>query len=216
MATPSRDERIAAIAALNDPLGRKLYDAVSVRGDVMDRDDAAATTGIPRSTAAFHLEKLVGAGLLSIAFRRSERSGPGSGRPAKVYAISELETAVAIPDRRYDLVGDLLASAIERSSATGEVVRESLTTVALERGRELAEGATDALGLLADLGYEPIKRGGDVVLTNCPFHRLAQNHTKLICDANVALVTGAVGAGHVVRFDPARGRCCVSLATATQ
>jgi len=216
MATPSRDERIAAIAALNDPLGRKLYDAVSGHGDAMGRDDAAAATGIPRSTAAFHLEKLVDAGLLSLAFRRSERSGPGSGRPAKVYAISEVETAVAIPDRRYDLVGDLLASAIESASATGEAVRESLTTIAVERGRELAEGAGDVLGLLADLGYEPIEREGDVVLTNCPFHRLAQDHTQLICEANLALVTGAAGAGHVVRFDPAQGRCCVTLATATQ
>jgi predicted ArsR family transcriptional regulator len=216
MATSTRAARIAAIAALNDPRGRRLYDAVSARGEAMSRDDAAAATGIPRSTAAFHLEKLVEAGLLSLAFRPSGRGGPGSGRPAKVYAISEVDTAVAIPDRRYDLVGDLLASAIERSGETGEAVRESLTTVAVDRGHELAEGAGDVLELLADLGYEPVEREGEVILSNCPFHRLAQDHTELICHANLALVTAAAGAGHVVRFDPAQGRCCVTLATAAQ
>lgn len=216
MASPSRDARIAAIAALNDPLGRRLYDVVSAHGQAMGRDDAALATGIPRSTATFHLERLVEAGLLSVAFRQSARGGPGSGRPAKVYAISEVETAVAIPDRRYDLVGDLLASAIERSGETGEGVRESLTTVAVARGQQLADGAGDVLELLADLGYEPLEREGEVILGNCPFHRLAQDHTELVCQANVAFVEGAAGASHTVRFDPAQGRCCVTLSSATQ
>lgn len=216
MAISPRDERIAAIAALNDPLGRRLYDAISAHDRAMGRDEASAATGIPKSTTAFHLERLVDAGLLSTAFRAPERRGPGSGRPAKVYAVSQLETAVAVPDRHYDLAADLLASAIERCGVTGEPVREALAEIAHERGRELAAGTTDVIVLLKDLGYAPVTREGETVLGNCPFHRLAQDHTELVCDTNVALITGAAGEGHVARFDPAPGRCCVTLRATAQ
>ena len=50
------------------------------------REQTAADTGIPLHTARFHLERLVDEGLLATEFRRlSGRSGPGAGRPAKLY-----------------------------------------------------------------------------------------------------------------------------------
>lgn len=51
----------------------------------MSRAEAADAVGVARTLAAFHLGKLVDAGLLEVAHRRlTGRSGPGAGRPAKV------------------------------------------------------------------------------------------------------------------------------------
>ena len=55
-----------------------------------------------------------------------------------------------------------------------------------------------------------------LLLRNCPFHRLARNHTQTICGANVALLQGAAeGAGERERrvaFEPRDdGYCCVHV-----
>ena len=51
-------------------------------------------------------------------------------------------------------------------------------------------------------------------LANCPFHALAQSHTDLVCQMNLALVDALVDEiGDVdAHLDPAEGRCCVTLA----
>ena len=56
----------------------------------MGRDQAAQGVGVPTHTAKFHLDRLVDEGLLEVEFRRlSGRTGPGSGRPAKLYRRSD-------------------------------------------------------------------------------------------------------------------------------
>ena len=72
---------------------------------------------MPRHTAKFHLDKLVEQGLLDVEFQRlSGRRGPGAGRPTKLYRRSGRELSVTLPARRYDLAGQLLASAIDDST----------------------------------------------------------------------------------------------------
>ena len=94
---------------------------------------------------AFHLDKLVDEGLLDVVFeRRSGRSGPGAGRPSKLYRRAECDVAVSFPERRYDLAGGLLAAAMEEAQATGEPPREALARQAFERGRELGRQAREA------------------------------------------------------------------------
>ena len=52
----------------------------------VDGNEAAASVGISRALAAFHLDRLVKDGLLIPEYRRlSGRTGPGAGRPAKLY-----------------------------------------------------------------------------------------------------------------------------------
>jgi predicted ArsR family transcriptional regulator len=54
--------------------------------DPVGRDAVAARVGVGRTLAAFHLDKLAAAGLLTISFARPPgRTGPGAGRPAKLY-----------------------------------------------------------------------------------------------------------------------------------
>lgn len=214
----SRSDDISAIASLSDPLRRALFDLVSQSATPMGRDEAAEALGVPRGTVAFHLERLARCGLLDTGFqRRTGRTGPGAGRPAKLYRRAVNEIVVSVPDRHYVLAGELLVSAIEQSDRTGEPARESLARVSEEHGRALGTSAGSLDAVLQSTGYEPVDDGdGGLLLHNCPFHQLAKSHTETICAANLALLEGvAEGAGErarKVQFAPKDGYCCVRIA----
>src|SRR6476661_7673579 len=140
-----RTAKVSAVAALAEPTRRRLYDHVVRQPAPVSRDEAAAATDDPRATVAFHLDKLVDEGLLDVVFeRRTGRTGPGAGRPAKLYRRAECDVAVSLPERRYDLVGGLLAGALEEAQSTGEPPRDALARRAFARGRELGRAARDA------------------------------------------------------------------------
>ena len=209
----------AAAGAATEPTARALFDVVSRSATPMGRDAAASALGIPRATAAFHLDRLVDAGLLTTEFRRlSGRTGPGAGRPAKLYQRAGLEVAVSLPERRYDLAGDLLSTAIEEAGS--DPIAEAIERVAGRRGRGIGADAGTLDAALEAIGYEPVEEQGTTRLYNCPFHRLATSHTETICRLNVALVQGmAEGCGddpERVLFAPGSGRCCVRIEPAGQ
>lgn len=226
-----REARVSEVAALDQPARRDLYALLIERHDWITRDEAAEASGLPRSVAAFHLDKLVEAGLLETRFERPPgRSGPGAGRPAKKYRRADREVAVSLPDRRYDLAGALLADAVADAAATGRPVHDALAEAARSAGRDMgvavrAEVAPSRSGAavragavraLERLGYEPHVRGRDVVLANCPFHALAARHRDLVCGMNLELISGlADGLGAeerlAPRLEPAEGMCCVRL-----
>ncbi|WP_197410547.1 helix-turn-helix domain-containing protein [Arthrobacter sp. EPSL27] len=211
------NRRIAAVASLGDENRRKLFDVVAAAGCAVSRDEAAAATGLPRSTASFQLDRLVQDGLLSVEFRKlGGRGGPGSGRPAKLYLAAVPEVAASVPDRNYDLAAELLVSAIEDSAAGAGSAREALLRTAFARGQAAARARGEAAGqagpapdagesfaaLLSAEGYRPAADGeGGLVLLNCPFHRIAQGHTDVVCAMNGAFLGGAAaGCG----MDPGR------------
>src|SRR6188474_2167485 len=135
------EQRIAAIAALDQPLRRDLYRLLASTPAWTTRDEAAAALGIPRSVAAFHLDKLADAGVVAVRFERvGGRTGPGAGRPSKLYRPTQEEVAASVPDRHYDLAGSLLASAVAESANTGAPVRDCLRAAARASGREIGEG----------------------------------------------------------------------------
>src|SRR6476660_551500 len=103
--------RVAAIASLGDEKRRQLFQLVASWDGAVGRDDAADTLGLPRSTASFHLDKLVQDGLLAVEFHKAAgKAGPGSGRPAKMYRPAASEVSASVPDRNSDLAGELLAA----------------------------------------------------------------------------------------------------------
>ncbi|HET7328220.1 MAG TPA: helix-turn-helix domain-containing protein [Nocardioidaceae bacterium] len=217
-------ERLAAVSALAEPVRRSLFDLVARSTTPVTRDTAAEELGLARSTAAFHLERLAEEGLVDVEFQRlTGRTGPGSGRPAKVYRQVDHEVGVSVPDRRYDLAGELLATAVEESAATDVPVREVLMRLAREEGRALGAATGSLSGVLAECGFEPrVDSDGGVQLTNCPFHRLAQRHPGTVCGLNVELLRGAAEAADEpadprdVVLDPAPGRCCVRILAAAR
>ena len=102
-------ERVAGVAALADPIRRDLYLYVSDQPAPVSRDQASDALGIARHTAKFHLDKLAEEGLLDTSYKRlTERRGPGAGRPTKLYARSSRQLSVILPERHYDLAGQLL------------------------------------------------------------------------------------------------------------
>jgi len=210
---------ISSIAALDDPLRLRLYDYVCGQDHEVSRDEAAAATGMQRAMAAFHLDKLAAAGLLAVTFRRpAGRSGPGAGRPAKLYRRSDAEHQVSVPPRNYHAAAEILAEVAEVTGAEPAVQR-----VARRRGSQAgrAARAADPAASAADLvaaslaaqGYQPYLDGTVIRLRNCPFHVLADQHPPLICGMNLALIQGLLAeaaAGRLAaRLDPQPGDCCV-------
>src|SRR5687768_1454271 len=128
-------DRVGALAALDDPARRAMFDLVARSGTAVSRDAAAEALGVSRRVAAFHLDRLAEQGLLAVEYRRPPgRTGPGAGRPAKLYRRAEGEVAVSVPERHYDVVGGLLAAAVSESIETGAPVREVLDRTAYEAG----------------------------------------------------------------------------------
>jgi len=213
----ARDAQLSAVAALDEPTRRRLYDYVVRQPAPVSRDDAAAALQLPRATAAFHLERLADEGLLDVA-----------GRPAKLYHRSPNPISVSLPDRQYELAGLLLATALEEADRTGQSPRAVLERRARNLGRQLGEDAragNDTTGerqalirALEAHGFEPRAADPDIVLANCPFHSLAKQHTSLVCGMNLRLLTGLLdglaATGYTARLDPTPDHCCVRLAHA--
>jgi predicted ArsR family transcriptional regulator len=224
------EQSIGPLAALSDDLRRRLYLHVRNQAHSVSREEAAGAVGISRKLAAFHLDKLVEQGLLVYDYQRPPgRSGPGAGRPAKVYRPSDVEIEVSIPERRYDLMGTLLADAIRTESPAMPPVAHAVAT-AREAGRSLGEavrqqrrlrppGAERALAVAADVleahGFEPYRERGELRLRNCPFHALSRHAPELVCAMNHAFIDGLVrGIGNEsleVALEPKPGQCCVTL-----
>jgi predicted ArsR family transcriptional regulator len=216
---------VAGIAALADPLRRRLYRYVARSADAVGREQVAEATGVAVHTAKFHLDRLVDEGLLDVEFRRlTGRSGPGAGRPAKLYRRADRDFAVSLPERHYDLLSEVLAAAAAASVEQRVPIDEVAPAVARRRGREIGTehaGATadrpleQVADTLDELGYEPRVEGAGVVLENCPFDRVAREHTALVCGLNVDFVQGVVEGlgcrGVTASLEPAPGRCCVSV-----
>jgi predicted ArsR family transcriptional regulator len=211
-------EQLAAICSLEDPNRRRLYGYIISQSKPVTRDEAAEALGLDRSVAAYHLDKLVGHGLLTASFARPPgRAGPGAGRPAKRYEPSDVELAATVPFRDYHLAAELLARAAKDDDSG--VVRAALEVAAANFGRELTEASTsdELTDVLDEHGYGPWDDRGTLRLRNCPFHRLAQRHTELICGMNLALLAEAARAISDDReavLDPAPGRCCVAFVPA--
>jgi predicted ArsR family transcriptional regulator len=216
MSTDAQRGRVSALALASDPAREALFHYAVRVARPFSRDEAADSVGVPRSTAAFHLDKLAALGALGIEFRRrSEKVGPGAGRPAKFYRALVDEISASIPERHYDLAAEILSATVELSMETGESIAEALSAVATERGRTIG-GAAPSLGeALEASGYEPEPEGAEITLTNCPFHHLATSHTSTICSMNHALLRGVVeGVGEDpdrAEFAPAAAHCCVRI-----
>jgi predicted ArsR family transcriptional regulator len=224
---PSTESQLAATALLAEPVRRTLYLFVVRQAEAVSRDQAAEAAGIERSLAAFHLDKLVEAGLLEATYRRLHgRTGPGAGRPSKLYRRSAVEIDVNVPERRYQLLAQLLAGAV---GSSGEATT-ALAAAARQLGESLGTEARTEAGprpdreqLLASaervldrMGFQPFREdAGTIRMRNCPFDALAKDHRDLVCRMNVELMDGVLGGlrtkGIEASLEPQAQTCCVAL-----
>ncbi|MER6142473.1 helix-turn-helix domain-containing protein [Streptomyces sparsogenes] len=220
---------IDSVSVLSEDSRRRMFTFIRRARRAVTRDEAAASVGISRKLAAFHLDKLVDAGLL-----RTRYETPGGirkvGRRPKVYEPTDAQITVSIPDRRHELLADLLLDAVLTEGADESAAQAALRT-AEQRGRRMGEAARDEarpgrLGpergltvcehLLDECGYEPVRETPTRLrLRNCPFHPLAAKAPDLVCGMNHAFLSGYLNglevSGVQAVLAPEPGECCVRL-----
>ncbi|MGH8995564.1 MAG: hypothetical protein ACRDYB_05980 [Acidimicrobiales bacterium] len=121
----------------------------------------------------------------------------------------------------------MLAEAVEAATEDPGDLEASLCRAARRNGTEIgAEARRDdatpeeamqrLAGVLERYGYEPGTDAAWMVLLNCPFHALVEEHRQLTCSMNhqVLAAAAACAAGlseSTACLDPAPDRCCVRL-----
>jgi predicted ArsR family transcriptional regulator len=223
------DARIRAVAALEDETRARIFALVRASIGAVSRKDVAAALGISPKRAAFHLDTLEERGLVRTHFARPDgRSGPGAGRPSKMYEATSDVIEVSIPPRRYDVAGRLLMEAVlERTDGEGAV--DAGRRVSRRRGIDLGGDTAASMDLrrpdaeralaaaesaLSSVGFEPYRSPRTTMrLRNCPFQALAAREPGLMCEMTRSFVAGVVeGIGsRAVEASPESepGDCCV-------
>jgi predicted ArsR family transcriptional regulator len=175
-----------ALEAVGDPdLRATLLWARAQEGPVT-ADELARADGLHRNVARSRLERLTTAGLLRAHYeRRSGRSGPGAGRPAKLYAVAPQMDPIEFPDRRYERLVGLLLDALPRKTSPhsigSEFGRQLARAAGLRRGRAVRPGFERVCEALRALGYHAAVADVDdrhaVISTpTCPLRPLLHAH----------------------------------------
>jgi predicted ArsR family transcriptional regulator len=151
-----------ALEAVGDPELREALRFVRSRPRAVSSDELATAQSVHRNVARARLERLTEAGVLVSGFeRRTGRSGPGAGRPAKVYSPAPETTGIEFPERNYaELVGLLVDALPERGrkrrlrelgvQLAGPLARRARLTAA----RDLRRGAERVCEALGRLGFQ--------------------------------------------------------------
>lgn len=224
------NDALAALGALGDDTRRGMYAFIRRARRPVSREEAAESVGISRKLAAFHLDKLVDVGLLRTRFDAPGRARK-VGRAPKLYEPAPDAIRVSIPERRHELLAEILAAAVA-AEQPGRTARDAALDVADDRGLAFGSlererhrpgrlGSERALSLAAasleEFGFEPERTAPDqLLLRNCPFHPLARSSTELVCGINHRFLSGflrglgADGAATAV-LHPDSEACCVRL-----
>ena len=155
-------------------------------------DEVAAAQRIHRNVARGRLERLAEAGFLIASFeRRTGRTGPGAGRPAKTYRVAPELTAIEFPERRYEQLIGLVVDALP-----GGRRRDRLHEIGIAFGRELARetrlrsaktlrtALSRICTALGGLGYQAsiAEVAGEwavITTATCPLRPLVRAHPEL-------------------------------------
>jgi predicted ArsR family transcriptional regulator len=204
MDTAQLDQQLGDLAStLGDATRRGIYMTVRESVEPVTAQQIAGLFDIHTNVARHHLDRLVSDGYLQVTMRhRSERRGPGAGRPAKHYETTSKEISVQFPLRRYDLLAELLARMVQR------IAPDTAAQVAEEVGREYGRELAAEVGLAEDAGFdtavqavakvmmgvgfesEAVTSEHLIVTTFCPFGDTASNHPELICKLDQGIVAG--------------------------
>ncbi len=198
------NQQIGDLAAtLGDATRRGIYITVRESAEPMTAGQISELFDIHANVARHHLDRLVTDGYLQVTRRRrSERRGPGAGRPAKHYETTAKEISVQFPARRYDLLAELLARVVERVAP--DTAAEIAEDVGREYGRELAAevglakdaGFDTAVAAVAKAmmgaGFESEANTADRVIVTrfCPFGETASKHPEIVCKLDQGIVSG--------------------------
>jgi predicted ArsR family transcriptional regulator len=227
----SPDEFGAAVAAVTsafgDPTRRDIYVLVRSHPEGLRAAEVATQFSLHPNVARHHLEKLASGGYLLVDLSRNE----SAGRPSKIYRAASIETNLNFPPRRDDLLGILLARALERlprdeAKALAEEVGYEYGLV-LAAQMEPGEGhrsvkaavasVADALTAHGFAAHAEARNGSfTLVSEHCPFGEAAQRYPHVLCAVDTGMVRGMLeglyGATqpHIEESRPDGDRHCVT------
>jgi predicted ArsR family transcriptional regulator len=170
-----------AIGALRDFTRRDILLRFYTDRKPRSVDEVAGATGIHRSVAFDHLERLVALGYLEVERRRGL-----PGKPAKIYRLTAGPVQISHPMRRYDVLAESLARTL---SATGkDAMHAAGRALGLSLARPGAKSTKAALEPLLEMGgaYE-VGRGGRIDCSNCLFAEVCRRVPE-ICDFHAGLL----------------------------
>jgi predicted ArsR family transcriptional regulator len=178
--------------AIGDSELRKTLRFARAQALPVTADEVAQAHGTHRNVARGRLERLAEAGLLIPSFeRRTGRSGPGSGRPAKTYRVAPEVSAIEFPERHYEqLVGLLVGALPERTrsnrlrevgTAFGRGLAQRARLVPAKRLDTALRRVCAAVGRLGYQASVAEVAGARAVLSTatCPLRPLVRAHPKL-------------------------------------
>jgi predicted ArsR family transcriptional regulator len=215
---------VDALEAVGDPELRATLLFARGRPRPVTADEIAADAGIHRNVARARLERLVEAGLLQSGYeRRTGRTGPGAGRPAKTYSVAPEVEAIQFPNRRYEsLFGLLLDTLPERDrerklEAVGAAFGDELADEAsLRPERTFARGVEALCAGFRRLGFQTsvaeIDTSSAVLATpTCPLRPLVQARAEAAAiDRGMWTGLAARALGHDVAAVACETRHCLA------
>lgn len=172
---------MCALDVIGDPELRETLLLVRARPRPVSIREVAAAANVHRNVARRRLERLTEAGLLTARFERpSGRTGPGAGRPAKVYSPAVETSAIEFPERRYaELVG-LLADGVSKRRLREVGIRfgtELAARAGIERSPDRGAALAGLCTAVSKLGFQArlasVEDGrAEIVTPTCPLRPL--------------------------------------------
>jgi predicted ArsR family transcriptional regulator len=199
------DEFAAAVAAVTsafgDPTRREIYLFVRAHPSGVKAAEVAGEFALHPNVARHHLEKLAAGGYVDVELVRHE----SAGRPSKRYRACDRDNQLAFPPRRDDLLGTLLARALERLSV--DEAHAIAEEVGYEYGRSVAarmepgEGHRSVKAALASVadaltahGFAAHTESHGTSLTlvaeHCPFGEAASKYPHVLCAVDTGMIKG--------------------------
>lgn len=205
----------AVTSAFGDPTRRDIYLLIRDTPDGVTASEVAEHFDLHPNVARHHLEKLTAGGYLVVAVGRID-GARAAGRPSKRYRVSDLDHSLNFPPRRDDLLGTLLARALQLLPPDqAEALAEE---VGFDYGRNLASrmapadsqrSVKAALATVADAltahGFAAHAESRGKVLTivndHCPFGDAAKQFPHVVCAVDRGMIRGLM-AGLYGETDP--------------
>ena len=205
----TKHDDVGAVSLLDEPVRRRLYDWVVAQGRPVGREEAAKA--VKDHPLVGHLPSRPPRRRRTARRRLppSHRQGrPGRRSPGAGVLACGRDFNVSLPERRYDRVAQLFASALERlASESGPAPLE-------EAARELGQSWSPRLerrgspvkrfmAALKASGYEPVDRQErDDPPAQLPLPCACQRTDPLVCGTNLAMAQGIASGGATTGLRP--------------
>ena len=197
----------AVTNAFGDPTRREIYLFARESERGLTAGEVAEHFDLHPNVARHHLEKLTGGGYLIVEIAGAPVDGTtrAAGRPSKRYRAGPLDATLALPLKHDDLLGGLLARALDAlGPAEAEVLADE---VGFQYGLQLAEridpteghrSVRAALATVADAltahGFAAHTESHDgrltIVSECCPFGDTAQRYPHVVCALDRGMIRG--------------------------